>query len=563
MGIGTSREGERAAAAFGQLAAAAPIFKPNDNVCQAGVLFFLPALIAHGLLKGEAIYDKLRNGYYGLMTILLFISFLALARIKNPEQLKNCKVGELGKLLGLDRCPEVKCLRRKLGEIVEQKKARQFNDELFCQWLAEQKWEDGFYFYIDGHVRVYHGNQATLPKRFVSRQKLCLAGTSEYWVNSQIGMPYLVVTGHLNEKLKVVIKEQIIPLLLAECQNRVTEDALTKDEHLPRFSIVFDREAYEPAFFKWLWDTHRIAVISYRKNITNQWSADEFSEYQSAVIGKTVTMKLAEQSVELAGMKMREIRKESDNGHQTSIITTNYKLPLQQVGGRMFSRWSQENFFRYMVQDYGLDRMIEYGTEPVEPDRMVVNPSYAKLANELARLREKQNRLKAKFYKILDENLDNDLDTMKKRVHEQAELQETIQGYQHQIEETLEKRQQIQQHVKVEDMPAETRYNKLKTESKLFINTIKMIAYRAETAVVNLLTPYYTNNEKDGRMLAKQIIESDADLIPDYQNKILTVRLHSLSSPRANRAAKELCQLLNDAEMRFPNTNLTLRYETV
>jgi hypothetical protein len=563
MGIGTSREGERAAAAFGQLEEASPIFKPNDNVCHAGVLFFLPALMAHGLLNGEAIYGKLKNGYYGLVTILLFISFLALARIKNPEQIKNCKVGEFGKLLGLDRCPEVKCLRRKLGEIVEQKKARQFNDELFCQWLDEQKWEAGFYFYIDGHVRVYHGNQATLPKRFVSRQKLCLAGTSEYWVNSQIGMPYLVVTGHLNEKLKVVIKEQIIPLLLAECQNRVNEDAINKDEHLPRFSIVFDREAYEPAFFKWLWDKHRIAVISYRKNITNQWSSDEFSEYPSAVIGKTVTMKLAEQSVELAGMKMREIRKESDNGHQTSIITTNYKLPLQQVGGRMFSRWSQENFFRYMVQDYGLDRMIEYGTEPVEPDRMVVNPSYAKLANELAKLREKQNRLKAKFYKILDENLDNDLDTMKKRVHEQAELQETIQGYQHQIDETLEKRKKIQQHVKVEDMPDETRYNKLKTESKLFINTIKMIAYRAETAVVNLLTPYYTNNEKDGRMLAKQIIESDADLIPDYHNNTLTVRLHSLSSPRANRAAMKLCQLLNDTETRFPNTNLTLHYETV
>jgi len=184
MGIGTSREADRVAAAFGELEEASPVFKHSDNVCHAGVLFFLPALIAHGLLKGEAIYDKLKNGYYGLVTILLFLSFLALARIKNPEQIKNCRVGEFGKLLGLDRCPEVKCLRRKIGEIVDQKKAQHFNNELFSHWLDEQHSDDGFYFYIDGHVRVYHGKKATLPKRFVSRQKLCLAGTTEYWVNS-------------------------------------------------------------------------------------------------------------------------------------------------------------------------------------------------------------------------------------------------------------------------------------------------------------------------------------------------------------------------------------------
>ncbi len=563
MGIGAIREADRVAAAFGDLEEASPIFKHTDNLCHAGVLFFLPALIAQGLLKGEAIYDKLKHGYYGLVTILLFLSFLALARIKNPERIKNCKVGEFGKLLGLDRCPEVKCLRRKIGEIVAQEKARHFNDELFSHWLDEQNSEDGFYFYIDGHVRIYHGNKATLPKRFVSRQKLCLAGTTEYWVNSELGMPYLVVTGHLNEKLKVVIKEQIIPLLLAECNNRINEDDLNKDEQQPRFTIVFDREAYEPDFFKWLWEKHRIAVISYRKNITTQWPSDEFSQQTADVIGKPVTMKLAERTVELSEMKMREIRKESENGHQTSIITTNHKLQFQKIAGRMFSRWSQENFFRYMVQDYEFDKVMEYGTEPVDPSRTVVNPPYTKLTNELAKLREKQNRLKAKFYKILDENLNNNIDTMKKQVHEQADLQEEIQAYQQQIDKKSKDRKKIDHHIKIKDMSDDERYNKLKTESNLFINTIKMIAYRAETAVVNLLAPYYVNNDKDGRMLAKQIIGSDADLIPNYLNKTLTVRIHSLSSPRANRAVNKLCRLLNDTETLFPNTNLILRYETV
>ena len=112
-------------------------------------------------------------------------------------------------------------------------------------------------------------------------------------------------------------------------------------------------------------------------------------------------------------------------------------------------------------------------------------------------------------------------------------------------------------------MPEDSRYQRLKTESKLFMNVIKMIAYRAETAVVNLLMPYYKSSHKQGRMLVKEIIQSDADLIPDYGNNTLTVRLHMLSTPRANRAVTELCKILNDTETVYPNTNLKLIYEMV
>jgi len=51
------------------------------------------------------------------------------------------------------------------------------------------------YFYIDGHVRVYHGYGANLTKKYVSREKLCLSGTSEFWLNNELGLPYLVMTG--------------------------------------------------------------------------------------------------------------------------------------------------------------------------------------------------------------------------------------------------------------------------------------------------------------------------------------------------------------------------------
>ena len=461
---------------------------------------------------------------------------------------------------GLDRVPEARCLRSKIQQIVSRNQAETFNRLLANDWIKE---DHTSYFYIDGHVRVYHGKQARLGKKYVAREKLCLAGTSEFWVNNEMGLPYLVVTGELNEKLKEMILDRIIPVLLEETSDIVCEEKLREDPMCPRFTLVFDREAYDPKFFKILWDAYQIAVITYRKNVKDQWDEKEFEEHKTEVIGKEVVMKIAEHNVMLSSVKLREIRKLSENGHQTSILTTDEQLSIKTVAGKIFSRWSQENFFRYMEQDYDLDRLVEYGVEAIDPAKKLVNPSYKKLSYELQKFREKQNRLKAKLYQIIEKNLTTDLDTMKEDLQNQAELLEDIEAYQIKIDEKLKERKKTSYYIQVQDMPIEQRFNKLKTESKLFINTIKMIAYRAETAVANSIAPAYSRAEDEIRMLVKEIIKSDADLIPDYAGTTLTVRLHSLSTPRANRAAVELCTLLNDTETCYPETDLKMVYTTV
>ena len=52
-------------------------------------------------------------------------------------------------------------------------------------------------------------------------------------------------------------------------------------------------------------------------------------------------------------------------------------------------------------------------------------------------------------------------------------------------------------------------------------------------------------------------------MILDFENNILTIQLHSLSTPRANEAVKKLCTFLNQTETCFPFTNLRLVYKTV
>lgn len=560
MGVATTREVERVAASLGLLQEASPVFESANNVCNAGVLFFVPALLAQGLLKATTVYGKLRKGYYGLVSILMVLAFMYLSRIKCPEQLKNCKVGELGKLLGLDRVPEAKCLRYKIDQIVSQGKASEFNEALSREWIGT---EASSFFYVDGHVRVYHGYQAHLPKRYVSREKLCLAGTTEFWVNNELGLPYMVVSGELNEKLKDILLSHIVPALLRDTAGRVSQSELDRNEDLARFTLVFDREAYDVPFFKHLWKEYRIAVITYRKAVKDFWKEADFSDYATLVIGKAVTMKLSEKAWKEDEVHFREIRKLSGNGHQTSIVTTYREGKIEVIAGKMFSRWSQENFFHYMVQDYDLDKLAQYGVEEVDTSKKVVNPSYKNLAYRMKKKREKLARLKAKMFAKIEGDLDSDLDRVKQIMEQQSEWQENITHYERDLDLLCEERKKTPYYIELKDMPAETRFNKLKVESKLFMNAIRMICYRAETAVANLLSPYYAKSTEEVRMLVKEIIQSDADMIPNYEKKRLTIRLHSLSTPRANRAAKELCAILNDTETIYPATDLILAYETV
>lgn len=131
------------------------------------------------------------------------------------------------------------------------------------------------------------------------------------------------------------------------------------------------------------------------------------------------------------------------------------------------------------------------------------------------------------------------------------------------IDELLAKRAKVPAQISVAYIPEYKRFNKLKKEGEKLKNAVLMLAYRAESALLGIISEFCKDTSKDGRMILKEIFTSNADMIPDYENHKLIIRLHSLSTPRANQMVKELCVLLNQTETFFPYTNLLLVYETL
>lgn len=197
---------------------------------------------------------------------------MALLRIKNPEQLKQCKPGEIGRIIGLDRIPEVKCLRSNLFMLTAQHQTRHLNIILVDHWYSGDSSQDADFLYIGGHIRIYYGDKANLSVKYVSRQKFCLSATTEYWVNDAQGMPLMMVMRELTEKLQTVSEHQIIPQL----QQTILLSQPPANKDTPVCTFIFDREAYEPAFYHRLWENHKTAIITYRKNIKDRWPVECF-----------------------------------------------------------------------------------------------------------------------------------------------------------------------------------------------------------------------------------------------------------------------------------------------
>jgi hypothetical protein len=549
----------RALAAKGKLNKAPIIFERCQSLDNAGLLFMLPALIANGLLSYRAYYQQLVKVFYNLEFAVLLFSFLFLARIKNPEQTKNISSSEFGRLLGIDKIPEAKRLRIRLQDIAAQRKSSEWMKHLFSVWLDTEN-EHGFLFYIDGHVSVYHGKNARLGKKHVSRQKLCLPGTNQYWVNDSQGSPYMFVNALVNEKLLEMISHEIVPQIKKQVSNHISKETLDADPDLPLFTMIFDREGYYPKYFEQLWK-ERIAVITYRKNVTDKWDEKLFEDQTIEVEGDKVEMKLYEKQIELDGVPMREIRKLNQDGHQSSVITTNKKLSTTMIAVYMFARWCQENYFRYMRQEYDLDRIYEYAVDQLDDNIMVVNPNHSKLTQQLKKLREKISRKRAQLYQLETENIQADLDHTSKYESRQSQIISELNTLETKEKELVQQRKEHKYKIPLKEMPPDKRYNRLKQERNQFVNIIKMICYRAETTMATLLKPHLKKTKNERRAFIKSLIKRKGDLIPDYDNKTLTVSLYSMSTARENKVVEEICQLLNDTESVFPGTELKLTFK--
>ncbi|MCD4676296.1 MAG: hypothetical protein K8S18_09930 [Desulfobacula sp.] len=550
--------------------------------------------MSNGLLSHNDVFD-FEDGYYSLSSILLTFSFCFLLRIISIEKISDESPGELGKIIGLDRIPEVKTLRNKIKLLSSNQQSDNFLSQLSKSWMKNAPELAGV-LYIDGHQEVYYGKSNKLPKRFISRLRLSMRATTDYWVSDKLGQPFFSVNKHVNGSMIQTIKQDIIPRLKKDVPKQASDDELKNDNRLHKFMIVYDRECYSYDFILDMWE-ERIACCTYNKYVEEKWSEHEFKEYETEnEFGEKEIIKLAERAVLIEGKETdklpepqtvykfgqindkpkisttqkrtqkkrkiwaREIRKLNQNGHQTSILTTNYKLSIILIGMYMFARWCQENFFKYMIKNFGLDMLISNYRQMISDTTMLINPVWRKLDKQLRSISGKLKRWEAKFGALTYDAKDEfDEKEFKKYNNKKAELQEAISIYRKELEQKKAERKEVIKKIAFKDLPEDEKFEGVYNERKQFIDTIKMIAYRAETGLATLVKEY-TKKPKEVRSLLVQFFKSNADIKVDTKKNLLHINIHHQPTNRDDIALNELCKNLNQTQIIFPETDMKIVY---
>jgi hypothetical protein len=540
----SDRSFDRQLAHLGLLDDAAPLFREGASVPGIGVLLALPCLVESALFRiSRRLYGEIGPAFYGLRTTLLTLLFMALLRIKRPEHLKERDPAAFGRLLGLDRAPEVKTLRRRLTRLAAHHCAEQLGAEL-ARLRVDQRGHLMGFLYVDGHVRAYHGQRAIASKAYVARRHLAMSASIDYWINDRSGDPLLVITGEVNAALT-----KALPRLLREVRDLVGERRVT---------IVFDRGGWSPKLFSTM-IKDGFDLLTYRKGRGRRINERRFIRRRAELDGRWVDYLLHDQPVGLlkGRLRLRQVTRLCDTGHQTQVITSRWDLRDIEVADRMFQRWRQENFFKYMREEFLLDALVDYRIEPEDPTRTIPNPERRALDKEIRLARADLARLEREYGAAAADNAEQRRPTMRGFKIAHGGLGKQLRTARARVAQLFEQRRDLPKRVEVRDL-AERAVVKLATERKHLTDIIKMVAYQAESDLLALLRPHYARADQEGRTLLHELFATAGDI--RVSDRELHITLAPLSSPHRTRAAQTLCAMLDQTATIFPGSRLRLRF---
>jgi hypothetical protein len=246
-----------------------------------------------------------------------------------------------------------------------------------------------------------------------------------------------------------------------------------------------------------------------------------------------------------------------ENGHQTAILTSRRDLAAAQVAYRMFDRWRQENFFKYLREEYALDALAEYAAVPDDPTREVPNPVWKALDAQLRQAWARVDRLQSEYGLEALSNLESKHRTMRGFKVAYGKLGKKIWTAWQRISQLEKRRAAVPRRVPVREA-IDKPVVKLAPERKHLTNLIKMVAYQAESDLLRLVEPHYRRADDEGRTLIQAALASAADL--KVTQRELRVTLAAQSSPHRTRAVAALCEELNRRKAVFPGSTLRLIY---
>jgi len=538
---------DRNFARIGLLQDATPVFAETHHLEFAGSFLALAMLDKDPYLKvvGQ-LFGNFKAAFYGVRTMFMTFLLMALLRIKTNEQISRYNPQKLGRILGLDRAPCVKTQRRKLRQLARSNHAVELMERMAKKRTNVLAMPLAV-LYVDGHVYKYSGKEK-ISKTFSNTKNQVVKGITDYWLNLPGGAPLLCISTEFNDDMSTAFPK-LLKHAKTLCEGK-------------RITVVFDRGGASHALYEKL--LKDVDIITYRKNpkpvglscFKEEKTQINGKEYEYAPYVREVTLNVYERKGTRSRktnrtIALREIIIQRKDGGQTAILTSRRDLASEQVATILFNRWSQENYFKYMLAEYNLDHLCVYGTENLSADIDHPNPDYTRLEKKLKKIKQQIAGILTKdLANLADEDFERAINQFRK-VHK-GKAGEKLHRLSIRVKQIQEEMKETPKRVTPSD------YKRLKSEARLLSNAVKITAWYVETALVNILAKYYKKVDQDGRATVVAMMKSSGAL--KVRDKSLHVILEPQGTPQKTEMLRKLCMDINKRKAKFPGCDKIIKF---
>ena len=415
-----------------------------------------------------------RSRRWGWEEIVAVVVLCFALRFRSIEDSKNALREDLGVLLGQDRSPGLVTLRAKIAALAESVDPLELSRELFRRYLAlEPVWE-GLY-YVDGHFCPYYGKHPT-PKGWDPKRRLAATGHTDVYVNDARGRALFFLSRPLNDSLA-----RAIPALVAEIRRAHGEGP---------FTLVFDRGGYSGDVFRFL-NEHDIGFITYLKGrkARRRYPEKRFRRGWFGFEGQRHTYRLYQKRTRINQVgAIRTILFLGEEGQQIPVLTnlTAASKPAKVVHC-LHLRWRQENSFKYLIEHYAIDQIIQYGADEEQAARVVPNPRRKALRQRVQSAREQVETLEAQLGRAVNQEARHPTTRSFKIAH--RTLRRQI-AQQQQLLARLENRLRHTPS-QIDAGKVDRKRSLLREDHRLVVNSLKLAAYNAERMLALRFLKHY------------------------------------------------------------------------
>jgi hypothetical protein len=194
-------------------------------------------------------------------------------------------------------------------------------------------------------------------------------------------------------------------------------------------------------------------------------------------------------------LRLRQVTRLTETGHQTPIVTSRWELRAIVVAHRMFERWRQENFFKYLRVEYLIDALADYQVEPDDPTRSVPNPAQKAVVKEIHAARVHLRKLRERYGATAIDYINGPKSTDSGFEIAEEKIRMEIAKATNRIKKLKARRDSLPARVTVANAQKDQEMMKLSTERKHLTNVSKMVAYQTESDLVELIRPHYSRVE--------------------------------------------------------------------